>query len=191
MSTYDRNKSTRQNRLRQITAGVQKHFANGPLQLGGRTFASSADFIALLTNDIAVSDAADKAHADFREKIDAQKASRAALAPLLKYLRQQVVGLHSDSPSAAGTLADFGFLPRAVKPQTVASKAAAAAKREATRKARHVMGKVQRKAITGAAPPAPAPEPPGPAPDATAPTSTDATAAPPPARSTTTTTTST
>jgi hypothetical protein len=54
------------------------------------------------------------------------------------------------------TLADFGFGPVKHTEPSPAVKAAAAVKARATRAARHTMGKVQKKAITGAAT-APAP----------------------------------
>ena len=46
-------------------------------------------------------------------------------------------------------LADFGINPKARAPLTVEAKAAAAAKRAATRAARHTMGSQQKKAIKG------------------------------------------
>jgi hypothetical protein len=53
----------------------------------------------------------------------------------------------SQSPDV---LADFGLTPRKARAQlTVEQKAAAVAKRAATREARHVMGRQQRKAVKG------------------------------------------
>jgi hypothetical protein len=54
--------------------------------------------------------------------------------------------------NAPDTLAVFGLQPVKVGTTTVATKAAAAEKAVATRKARHTMGKVQKKDIHGTPP---------------------------------------
>ena|ERR1700677_1401288 len=54
------------------------------------------------------------------------------------------------TPAELKALNDFGMqIPKVTGPQTVEAKALAKAKRAATRAARHTMGSVQKKAITG------------------------------------------
>jgi hypothetical protein len=52
--------------------------------------------------------------------------------------------------SGSTVLADFGFTAAARKPLTPEQKVARAAKAKATREARHTMGPVQKKKVTGA-----------------------------------------
>jgi hypothetical protein len=54
--------------------------------------------------------------------------------------------------SSPDVLADFGLAPKARAQVTVEAKAVAAAKRKATRAARHTMGPKQKKGITGVVP---------------------------------------
>jgi hypothetical protein len=61
--------------------------------------------------------------------------------------------LHQYLPAGSAGVASFGKKPKKARtPLTLEQKEAAAAKRAATRKARHVMGKKQRRAIQAPAP---------------------------------------
>src|SRR6202041_3154740 len=67
---------------------------------------------------------------------------------LISGLRQAI---RTAFASQIAVLADFALAPRKTPaPRTPAQKAASAAKAEATRKARHTMGPVQRSQVTGA-----------------------------------------
>jgi hypothetical protein len=161
MSTPSRSKKTRNDRLRLIASGAQKHFPNASLTLAGQTLTTSA-LEQLLQQDIAATDAADKAHAAWLTAVQAQNASHRALAPVLRALNSYVLAQFGDSVDVGTVLADFGYSPRKVTKVPVDTKAAAAAKAVATRKARHTMGAKQKKAVHGGAPapsPAPAPAP--------------------------------
>jgi len=68
---------------------------------------------------------------------------------VLRALRSTVYAQFGEAKDAASTLADFGFTPRKVPQRLVTAKAQAGAKRAATRKARQVMGKNQRKKVKG------------------------------------------
>jgi hypothetical protein len=84
-------------------------------------------------------------------------------------LKQYVIGSFGATSSK---LADFGFTPHKVVVLTPAQKAAAAAKRAATRKARNTMGPKAKLKVTGATASAPTATPAGNAAPATAPTVT-------------------
>ena len=64
---------------------------------------------------------------------------------VIPVVRDYVAWVKVTYRSAPSTLADFGVAPPKVRtPLTVEQQAAAVAKREATRAARHTMGKVQK-----------------------------------------------
>jgi len=93
-----------------------------------------------------------------RSDVDAAKAATkaklAAEASQLPALRDLMIAFESYLRGAYGSqpdvLADFGLQPKKVRtPATVVAKAAALAKRAATRAARHTMGKVQKQAVKG------------------------------------------
>jgi hypothetical protein len=147
MSNQTNNKPTRKDRLRTLVNGVQKHFT-GPVVLRGQTV-TPAQIVAFLQQDIAATDASIQAHDAWLEKVQLEKASHQQLAPMLRALTSVVMGQFGDTPDAASTLGDFGLKPRKVPKRKVAAKAQAVAKGQATRTARHTMGKDQRKAVKG------------------------------------------
>jgi hypothetical protein len=163
MSTLDRNKPTRNDRLRLIASGVQKHFPNATLTLAGQTLTTSqlADRI---QQDIAASDATDKARAAWLTQVQAERSTHASLAPVLRSLRSLVIAQFGDSPDAGDVLADFGYSPRKVPERTAAAKAQSADKGRATRAARHTMGSQQKKKVKGTVTATPPPGVDGPAP---------------------------
>lgn len=90
MSTLDRNKPTRNDRLRLIASGLQKHFPNATLTLAGQTLTTSqlADRI---QQDIAASDATAKARAAWFTQVQAERGTHTSLAPVLRSLRSLAV----------------------------------------------------------------------------------------------------
>ena len=176
MTSTDKNKPSRQNRIRLVLAGIDKHLASTPsFVLDGVTH-SLTDIRAALQKDIALTDAADKARADWLTSVDAQRNSHTTTNPILSGLKQYVNLQFGSTQAASTTLADFGYTPR--KPRVVApkTKVAAAAKTLATRAARHTVGPKAKLAITGVVEP---PAPPAHAPAAAAPQTPTATASPP------------
>ncbi|HEX8789451.1 MAG TPA: hypothetical protein VF765_00765 [Polyangiaceae bacterium] len=154
-----------------LIAGTQKHLATiTQLVVGGSTL-TPVQAVAKL-----------QAFADLRNAVDAARAAlkaklvdEQAQGPLLRAFFIAFIGfVRAAFGNAPDVLADFGLAPKKTKaPQTVEQKAAAAAKRAATRKARGIIGTRKRAAVTGnvtgvditpvttpAAPPAPlVPEP--------------------------------
>jgi hypothetical protein len=131
----------------QLIAGTSKHLANQTL-----TFASGshtpAEVTAQLQKVVTRRSDVETAKATAKAKLAAEKADMPALRDLLNAYVSFVKVTFSKSPDV---LADFGLTPKkATTPLTVVQKAAAAAKRKATRAARHTMGTQQKKGVKGA-----------------------------------------
>ncbi len=130
----------------QLIAGANKHLPNATqVLLAGGTF-TPAQITARL-----------QAIVNLRREVDAAKAvTKAKLAvektdmPALRTFFRAFVTFVKVAYGTADTLADFGLHPPKPRtPPTVLAKAAAAAKRKATRAARHTMGIVQKKTVKG------------------------------------------
>jgi hypothetical protein len=130
----------------QLIAGTNRHFANtSELAFASATFTpaqvtSSLQTLVNLRNDVDTAKAATKA------KLAAEKAQAPNLHSFMAALESFVRATFSNSPDV---LADFGLTKKARTPLTVEKKAAAAAKRTATRAARHTMGSKQKKTVKG------------------------------------------
>jgi hypothetical protein len=147
MSTKNtRNKAILQQRVRSLIAGTQKEHPTGQLTFGGNTYESSA-LVQLLQNLDGAIAASDAAKAKWNDALKVMQDENAKMQPVIRAYQSYLVSLLGNAPSA---LAEYGLAPRKVHtPLTVEQKAAAAAKRKATRKARNTMGSVQKKAVTG------------------------------------------
>jgi hypothetical protein len=131
----------------QLIAGLKKHFSNtGSLAFGSGTFTPAQVETSL------------QAIIDLRAAVDVSKAATQAkiaaevtqAPPLRSQMAAFVAFVKVTFAKSPDVLADFGLKPKkAPTPLTLDQKAAAAAKREATRAARHTMGKAQKKAVTG------------------------------------------
>jgi hypothetical protein len=143
------------NALRQAIAGVQKYFYKTPtLTLGGTPTKTTA-VIATLQGGITAIDDAVAAATAFHTATAAQAAPLAAANALLTELLMLV---KNQLGSTAAVLGDFGFAVPTRQEPTEATKAAAVAKRAATRVARGTKGKRQKASIKGTVTPAtPAP----------------------------------
>jgi hypothetical protein len=142
-------KSSRQNRLRLVLAGIDKHFQNvTSVALGGSTF-TLVDLKKLIQTDIDTSDASVQAEASWRTDVQSERDSHAKVNPLLRLFKLCVISQFGDTQSATETLADFGWSPRKSTSKTIATKAGAVAKTAATRTARHTMGSKQKAQVTG------------------------------------------
>ncbi len=130
----------------QLIAGTNKHFANtSQLAFASATFTpaqvtASLQTIVKLRNDVNAAQAATKA------KLAAEQAQAPTLHSFMAAYESFVRATFSNSPDV---LADFGLTKKARTPLTVDQKAAAVAKREATRAARGTMGSKQKKTVKG------------------------------------------
>lgn len=142
-------KSSRQNRLRLILSGIDKHFQNvTSVTLGGSTH-TLVDLKQLIQTDISASDASVQAEASWRTDVQSERDSHAKVNPLLRLFKLYVIAQFGDTQNATEALADFGWSPRKSTSKTIATKAGAVAKTAATRTARHTMGSKQKAQVTG------------------------------------------
>jgi hypothetical protein len=149
------NKSNTIDRNRKAIAGIQKHYANAPaIVLDGVSY-KPAEIEKILQDRIDRADATSAAKVTFHEAVAAERAANAKANAVFKALRTRVL---SDFKSSAETLGEFGIVLRPKRELTVEQKVEAAAKREATRKARHTMGAREKAKIKGQ-PPATPPKP--------------------------------
>jgi hypothetical protein len=134
-------------RAKQLVAGTKKHFSNASsLAFGGGTY-TPAQVDASLQTLADLRTAVDDARAAIKAKIAEERAQAPSLRNLLFAYTTFVKATFGDSPDV---LADFGLKPKKVPtPLTVDQKAAASAKRAATRAARHTMGSKQKQELKG------------------------------------------
>jgi len=132
----------------QLIAGTKKHFSNvSSLTFGSGTFTPDQIESSLQTL-VDLRTAVDAAKAATKAKLAAEQA---AATPARSLMAAYVVFVKATFSKSPDILADFGLKPKKVTtPLTVEKKAAAAAKRKATRAARHTMGKNQKKDVKGA-----------------------------------------
>jgi hypothetical protein len=139
-------KASLQTRIRKLIAGTQMHAPNATFAFASTTFAAPA-LVQLFQSLVDALDAADAARARWQDALKNANDTRAKVDPFVKDYQAFVAITYAGTPS---TLADYGVTPRkAPTPLTAQQKAAAAAKRKATRAARHTMGKVQKKGVKG------------------------------------------
>ena len=156
----------------QLLAGVKKHFPTASsLTFGSATF-TPAQTEAFLQTLIGLRTAVDDAKSATKAKIVAEAAQAPSLRSQMAALVAYVKATFGNSPDA---LADFGLKPKkTAAPLTIDQLAAAAAKRAATRAARHTMGPKKKQQVKGTittiatSPAAPAPAPVAPSPVASA-----------------------
>jgi hypothetical protein len=86
------------------------------------------------------------ARASLAKAIGTYEALDTKVTPLVRGIRQYVINAYGEK---AAELADFGFTPDKRATQTTEEKAAAAAKRMATREARGTTGKKAKSDVTG------------------------------------------
>jgi len=130
-----------------LIAGIQKHLANGQLTFAGSTF-TAAQITTELQQVVALRAAVNTARTATTVKVAAETAQLPALRAFMVALVQCI---RVQFGTQADVLADFGVSPKKVAaPLTVEQKAAAAAKREATRTARGTKSAKAKKGIKGA-----------------------------------------
>jgi hypothetical protein len=134
-----------------LLAGVQKFLASYPsLPVDGQMMTLTG-IVQLLQDRINASQAAQAAEAAHVAAVKAESDVRAKTAASQSSLRQIVQGMFSGSPD---NLAVFGLKPRKASSETATTRAAAAVKAKATRKARGTMGPKEKLKITGTSTPA-------------------------------------
>jgi hypothetical protein len=157
----------------QLVAGTKKHFSTvSSLTFGNGSF-TPAQVEASLQTLIDLRTAVQQAQSVAKAKIVAEAAQAPSLRSQMAAFVTYVKATFGSSPDA---LADFGLKPRKARtPLTIDQLATAAAKRAATRAARHTMGTKQKKAVKGTITtivtpqPTPAPAPVAPSPVVSAP----------------------
>jgi hypothetical protein len=146
MATQGHNKSQVVVDAKQLIAGTAKHLSSTTQVslLGGSytpdQITSKLQVLVNLCSDV------DAARATTKAKIANEAAQMPALLAFKSALESYVKAAFGSSPDV---LADFGIAPKTRAPLTVVAKAAAAAKRAATRAARHTLGSKQKKGIKG------------------------------------------
>ncbi|MGH7437464.1 MAG: hypothetical protein ACRENE_17440 [Polyangiaceae bacterium] len=143
-----------------ILDGIQKHLQGvSGVPLAGATYAP-ADLVKLIESRASQIGVVSAAEATWHAAIAEERELNAKLAPLIRGLHQYVFNVFGP---ASPVPADFGFTATSSRPLTPDQMVARAAKAKATREARHTMGKVQKRKVTGttaaAAAAAPAPTP--------------------------------
>ncbi len=130
----------------QLIAGMNKHLANATqVMVAGGSF-TPAQITEKLQAIVDLRREVDAAKATIKAKLVNEKTAMPALRTFRGALVSFINGAFVNQPDV---LADFGISPKARTPLTAEAKTAAAAKRKATRAARHTMGAKQRKSIKG------------------------------------------
>ena len=146
MSTHTKSKGQVVDSAKQLIAGTAKRLTNATqVQFLGSTF-TPAQITSTLQQLVDLRSAVDVAKASVTAKVAAEEAAMPSLHAFQSAYVAYIKVAFGTSPEA---LADFGLAPKTRVPLTTEQQAAANAKRSATRKARHVMGSNQKKAIKG------------------------------------------
>jgi hypothetical protein len=151
--------------VRQLITGTKKRFPNGSQKLAFGGADRTVDTVTTtLQSFVDNRDAVEAAQTNAKAKVAAE---REQIASLLAFIGEFVKFLHTTFGNQVDALADFGLEPtKAPTPPSAEAKAAAAAKRDATRKARGTKSKKAKKDVHGnvtaklvVTPAAPSPEP--------------------------------
>jgi hypothetical protein len=146
------NRSTIIDRNRKAIAGVKLHYGNATKIVLDGVARKPSDIVTIFQDQIDAIDEVAAAKVTFHQKVVAQKAATSTANAVFLALKTRVF---SDFKTSAEIVGEFGIaLPkrRAPKPKTLVE---AAAKREATREARHTMGERQRAEVKGDEPKTP------------------------------------
>jgi hypothetical protein len=147
MSTSTKGKGTRATLAASLAAGAQKHFPAGTSLSVGGVMLTLAQVETQLTGYASLRDDVNSARAVFQAKVAAEKAQATAMNAFVGAFVRIVRGSFGNQPDV---LADFGLQPNKPKtPLTLEQKAAASAKRAATRVARGTKGSKAKLEIHG------------------------------------------
>ena len=140
-------KSNRTTSDRRFAEGLTKHFPKGASWVIGQKKYSLTEILKLLERRIRAAQAVTTAKATWRGAIEQENALIADTESILAAVRQSVAITFDGSPDA---LADLGISPRKERRALTSEELVLKAKRaEATRKARHTVGKRDRLKIKG------------------------------------------
>jgi hypothetical protein len=128
-----------------LIAGIQKHLTTASVVLAGTTYTGAA-LVEQVQARLSAVNSTLAARATWQAAVKAEEDTLASSQGFLAGLRKALYTMFSN----VDDLADFGLVPHKKAVLTPAERVAATAKAKATRAARHTMGKVQKKAITGA-----------------------------------------
>ncbi len=155
MTTSDKSKMSRRDRLSKVLSGAQKHFAaDATFKLAGVPY-TLGQLVTLTEADISTSDTANLAKAGWLKSVQVQRDSHLKVDPVLRAFHSYVLSQYGDAQNAVDTLADFGYTPRKPRSKDVAAKNTAAIKLRATRTARGTTSAKKKKSIKGAPEPSP------------------------------------
>ena len=172
-NTPKKNRSDETTSEQTLISGFKKHGGAIPSIVIAGTSVSSTDIVSTLQSRIDSANSVLSTRATWQQAVQADRAERDKTKTFVSGLKAALLVAFAGQ---IDTLADFGLTPRKVAVLTPEEKIARAAKAQATRAARHTMGKNQKAAITGTvANPAPAPA----APSSPTPTPTPPAAASP------------
>jgi hypothetical protein len=149
MSTSNQTKVTRQVRIAQVIAGIQKHFASLPSITLGKANYTPAALGERLQSALSTIKQTSNAKAAWLAEVQTERNTLAEIGPVLRYIKAFVIAQFGDTQDSSNVLEDFGFTPRKARPKNVAVKAEAAVKVRATRVARSTKGKKQKATIKG------------------------------------------
>ncbi|MGA2447354.1 MAG: hypothetical protein ABTD50_01620 [Polyangiaceae bacterium] len=146
MATNTRNKATGAALAQKLIAATKKYLAKVPdVPIAGSSFTPD-QITNQLQKIVDLHTDANSAKATAKAKVAAEDAGLTSLHTFVNAYKTYVKAAFASTPDV---LADFGLSAKARTPLTVEAKAAAAAKRAATRAARHTMGSVQKKTVKG------------------------------------------
>jgi hypothetical protein len=145
-TTSSKSKASTLAQLQALITGLQKQFPNGQFTLGNTAF-TTATLVQALQSLIDAINAVNTAQANAKVAVTALGVTVAKVGPVVLALKNNLLSMFGN---ATNILALFGLEPRkAPAPRKGTEIAAAAAKAEATRKARGTASKKQKLAITG------------------------------------------
>lgn len=130
-------------------AGLQRHFKSSKtIAFGGRSY-TYKELVDIFQASIDAANASDVKYGEWLDTVKAHRKIEQATMAVRRGFRKFVIALLGETSSS---LIDFGIKPRKkTKKLTLDEKTAALKKVQATREARHTMGKRQKRKVVGAA----------------------------------------
>ena len=140
------NSTTLKARDTSVMAGIDRHIT-ASITINGTAYTPAA-LKAVFQSQITAIEANQALHKQLSDGVASAKALAKTVDNMFHLLRSALIAQYGKNANAV--LNDFGMIvPKTAGPRTVDAKATAKAKRTATRTARHTMGVVQKKAVTG------------------------------------------
>jgi hypothetical protein len=146
VAVANQNRPSVKTRNTSVVTGIDKH-VTGNTTIGGVVYTPAALKAVFTDVNIAI-DSAEALHKTWQEQVQATRVVSKTANLVFRLLRSFLIGQYGEGAKAI--LNDFGMeTPKPKGAKTVAVKSVAGQKRQATRAARHTMGKVQKKAVKG------------------------------------------